>query len=282
MKMKEQLALNFKIKQLFFVCLLLLSCSCAGQTNSAIDSSYTLLDTISIKAKFFTTDKLSQIYAVTEQNEVIKYDSNGGELFRFNNNTLGNLKHIDATDPFNVLLYYPNYMTAIILDRTLNKTIEYNFANLNLIEIKAIGVSNDNNVWLYDELSFKLKKIDRRGQVLMESDDLNMVLFYALRPNFILERDNFVYVNNPETGILVFDNFAKYIRTLDFKGLDEFQVVNKQLIFRKNEKLMSFHLQPLILQNIELPAGISKEDKIRIQKNKLFVNKQDRLLIYVF
>ncbi len=280
--MKEQLALNFKIEQLIFSCLLILCCSCASQASGSLDSSYTLMNTIPIKAKFFTTDKLSQIYVVTEQNEVIKYDSKGVELFRFNNNTLGNLKHIDATDPFNVLLYYPDYMTAIILDRTLNKTIEYNFANLNLIEIKAIGMSNDNKVWLYDELTFKLKKIDRRGQVLIESDDLTMVLFYTIQPNLILERDNNVYVNNPQTGILVFDNFGYYIKTLDFKGLDDFQVVNKQLIFRKNEKLMSFHLQPLILQTIELPAGINKEDKIRIQNNKLFVNKKDKVLIYGF
>ena len=263
-------------------CILMLTCSCSAQVKSAVDSNYILLETILIKAKFFTTDKLSQIYIVTEQNEVIKYSPDGRELFRFNNNTLGNLQHIDATDPFNLLLYYPDYLTAMTLDRTMNKTVEYDFAALNLVEIKAIGMSNDNNVWLYDDVSFKLRKIDRRGQVMMESDAMNMLLRYTPDPNFILERENLVYVNNPETGILVFDNYAKYIKTLDFKGLDDFQVVNKQLIFQKDGKLTSFHLQPLVFQNIELPAGTNKDDEIRIQKNKFFVKKQDRVLVYKF
>ena len=277
--MKELPVLSFK---LYFFGWLLLSCSCSTLASSSVDSSYTLLSTIDIKAKFFTTDKLSQIYVVTEQNEVIKYDPSGNEMFRFNNNRLGDLQHIDATDPFNILLYYADYMTVVTLDRTLNQTLEFDLINLNLLEVKAIGMSNDNNIWLYDDVTFKLRKVDRKGQVLLESDDLNLLLFYTPSPNFILERANTVYVNNPETGVLVFDLYGKYIKTLDFKNLNDFQVINNQLIFRKGEKLMSFHLQPLVLQPIELPPGVEKEDKIRIQKNKLFVKKRDKVLVYGF
>ncbi len=282
LKMKKLFVLNFSLKYCFLGCLLVFSNSCSTQANIVTDSSYVLSQEIPIKAKTFTTDKLSQVYVVTEQNEVIKYNSDGKELFRFNNNTLGNLQHVDVTDPFNILLYYPDFLTVLTLDRTLNKTGEYDLTNLNLIEVKAIGMSNDNNVWLYDEVTFKLRKVDRKGQILLESDVLNMLLGYTPAPNFILERENLVYINNPQTGILVFDIYGKYIKTLDFKGLNDFQVFNKQLIFKKNGKLMSFHLQPLILQPIEIPLGISREDKIRIQKNKLFVKKEDKVLIYDF
>ena len=282
LKMMELLALSFNIKQLFLSCTLLFCYSCASHASTSVDSSYTLLGTINIKAKAFTTDKLGQIYVVTEKNEVIKYDPYGNEMFRFNNNRLGELQHIDATDPFNVLLYYSDYMTVVTLDRTLNQTLEYDLINLNLLEVKAIGMSNDNNVWLYDDVTFKLRKVDRKGQDLIESDDLNLLLFYTPTPNFILERANAVYVNNPETGVLVFDNYGQYIKTLDFKNLDDFQVFNNQLIFRKEEKLMSFHLQPLVLQPIELPSNVNKTDDIRIQKNKLFIKKEDKILIYQF
>jgi len=282
LKMKELLTLNFSMKQLLLCCFLICAGSCSTQAIESVDSSYTLLHTISIRAKNFATDKLSQVYVVTKQNEVIKYAPDGRELFRFNNNTLGNLEHIDVTDPFNILLYYPEYLTVLTLDRTLNKTAEYDLTNLNLFEVKAVGMSNDNDIWIYDEVTFKLRKVNRRGQVIMESDDLNMLLFYNPSPNFILQRENTVYVNNPETGVLVFDLFAQYIKTIDFKDLNNFQIFNNQLIFRKNEKLMSFHLQPLVLQTIELPAGTKKEDIIRIQKNRLFVKKVDKLLIYRF
>ncbi len=282
LKMKELLAINFSVKQLLVCCFFLCGCSNSTQAFESVDSSYTLLHTISIRAKNFATDKLSQVYVVTEQNEVIKYSSDGREMFRFNNNTLGNLQHIDVTDPFNILLYYPEFMTVLTLDRTLNKTVEYDLINLNLLDVNAVGMSNDNEIWIYDQVTFKLRKFNRRGQIIMESDDLNMLLYYNPSPNFILQRENTVYVNNPETGILVFDLFAHYIKTIDFKDLTDFQIFNNQLIFRKDEKLMSFHLQPLVLQTIELPAGTNKEDKIRIQKNRLFVKKEDKLLIYGF
>ena len=276
-------ALNFSIKQKLLISALLFCYSCTTLATGIVDSSsYHLIKTIDQKAKAFTTDKLGQLYLVTEKNEVIKYDPNGVEMFRFNNNRLGNLQHIDATDPFNVLLYYSDYLTVITLDRTLNQTLDFDLINLNLLEVKAVGMSNDNNVWLYDEVTFKLRKVDRKGQVLIESDQLNMRLFYTPNPNFILERENTVYVNNPETGILVFDIYGKYIKTLDFKGLDDFQVFNKQLIFREGEKLQSFYLQPLVLQTLELPSGTEKEDKIRIQKNRLFVKKADQVMIYKF
>ena len=92
--MKKLLTLNFNLKQLLVCCFLLCACSCSTKAIESVDSSYTLLHTIPIRAKNFATDKLSQVYVVTEQNEVIKYDPNGREMFRFNNNTLGDLQHI--------------------------------------------------------------------------------------------------------------------------------------------------------------------------------------------
>ena len=86
-----------------------------------------------------------------------------------------------------LLMYFciiSDYMTVMTLDRTLNQTLEFDLINLNLLEVKAIGMSNDNNVWLYDEVTFKLRKVDRKGQVLMESDDLNLRLFYTPIPKF--------------------------------------------------------------------------------------------------
>jgi len=246
------------------------------------DSTFAIIKTIEVEAKDFTTDKLQQIYVVTPDNEVIKYDAEGNETFRYNNNTLGELAHVDATNPFSILLYYPEFMNVITLDRTLNLTGQFNLYDLNLLYVKGVGMSNDNNIWVYDDALFKLKKIDHEGHAIVESDNLSLLLGHSISPNFILEKEQTVYVNDPQLGIFLFDIFAEYIKTLDFKGLTDFQVYADQLIYFQDGKLQLFHLKSLLTHPLKLPSSISATDKIRLQKNKLFVLKPEGVEVYSF
>jgi len=276
-------------KNSFFILLFsfffLLSCSAktAPPVTNTDTSAYELIKEINIQAKWMATDKLQQLYLITIENEIIKYSPEGKELFRFCNNTLGDLTHIDITNPFSVLLYYPDFLTVYTLDRTLNKTGEFNLLDLNLTDVVTIGMSNDNNVWLYDFVFHRIKKINRNGEVLRESIiNLSNEFESPLLPNFILERENWLYVNDPNLGILVFDIYAQYQKTIDIKNLTYFQIIDNQLIYKEKEKLKSFHLKSLATQIIDLPKGVSLENQIAIQKSKLFVRKKDGVEVYSF
>ena len=248
----------------------------------AQDSTYHLLAEIPIAATYLTTDNLQQIYVTTPENEIIKYSPEGKILFRYNNFTLGDIAHIDASNPLNLLVYYSDYKTLINLDRTLNKSGEYNLLNLDVIDVNAIGRSSDNNIWLYDNTTFKLKKINRKGQVQLESDDLSLLLQKSLQPNFILEAENHVYINDPQQGILIFDLYGQYIKSLDIKGLNDFQIINNQLIYTQNEQLQVFHLKTLLENSIKLPKIIEIGDQLKIQQNKLFWKEATAVKVYQF
>jgi len=219
---------------------------------------------------------------VTEKNEVIKYSSEGKEIFRFTNNTLGELTHIDVTNPFTLLLYYPDFMTIYTLDRTMNKSGEFSLFDLNLTNVETVGMSNNNNVWIYDNVFYKIKKINRNGEILRESENLRNQLDINLQPNFILERENWLYVNDSELGILVFDIYGQYVKKLDVKNLSSFQVIDNQIIYQEKNELKSFHLQSLQTKIIDLPEGVKTEDQIIIQKNRLFIKKENQVEIYSF
>ena len=289
----ERLFLNFsnpssifEIRFSFFVILSFLSLpSCSAKTSPPPKdtSAYKLIKSIEIQSKWIATDKLQQLYVITIDNEVIKFSPEGKELFRFSNNTLGDLTHIDITNPFSILLYYPNFMTIYTLDRTLNKTGEFSLFDLNLTDVETVGMSNDNNVWLYDLVFYKIKKINRNGEVLRESIiNLSNEFESPLQPNFILERDNWLYVNDPKLGILVFDIYAQYQKTIDILGLTYFQIIDNQLIYKEKEELKSFNLKSLSTKIITLPNGVSIENQIAIQKNKLFVRKKEGVEVYNF
>jgi len=272
-------SLIIKILPLIF---LFLFNSCSAKITNPDSSAYDIVKEIPIKARLIATDKLQQLYVVTAKNDVIKYSPEGKELFRFTNNTLGELTHIDVTNPFSILLYYPDYLTVYTLDRTLNKTGEFNFIDLNLIDVKTVGMSNDNNVWLYDEVFYKIKKINRSGEVLRESENLTTQFGLQIEPNFILERENILYVNDPMLGIIVFDIYGQYMKTIEIKNLTSFQIMENQLIYQEKDELKSFHLQSLATQIIDLPKAISEDSHIEIRKSKLFIMKKDKVEIYSF
>lgn len=246
------------------------------------DSNYTLINEIEIDAKLITVDNLNQIYALNADNEIIKFNSNGEEVFRFNNNRLGDLTHIDASNPFNLLLYYADFSNILILDRTLNSTVQLNLFELNFTKVSAVGLANDNNVWIFDDLNFQLKKIDRKGAMIAASDNLNFALNKPIRPNFLLEREQKVFLNDPEIGILIFDFFGQFEKILEFKNLNKFQVIGEQLLYVEQDKLHSFNLKSLLTKSIKLPKKMEENDNILVQKNRLYLIKKGRIEIYRF
>lgn len=250
--------------------------------QSPISGSEKLLFTIPVTAKYFTIDKLNQLYLVTDRNEVIKYDSKGKEVFRYNNNFLENLELVDATNPFNILLYYPDYLSIITVDRTMTEVGAFDLSALNLIQVKAIGSSNDNNIWIYDEVAFKLKKVNRSGMTIKQSVDINLQLGFSPQPTFLIERENNVYVNDPRYGIVVFTNFGEYDSVLDLKGIEKFQVFNNRLVYKIGTQLFSYHLQSFNQKEILLPVAINASDDVLIGKNQIFIRKENQIEVYTF
>ena len=254
----------------FLFCLSLLFSSCStplkGQPVKA--SSQTTVN--ALKAKLLTTDKLQQFYLVDANNEVIKYNAKGKELFRFSNNQLGDLSHVDATDPFNVLLYYPDYLKVLTLDRTLNLTGEFDLQNLGLLYSQAVGMTNDNQLWVYDENVFKLRKVNRNGEILLESNDMSLLLDEEVIPNFVIERDNWVYLNVPNKGILVFDNFGRYTKLIPILT-ERFDIWQGHLVYQENEKLLAFHLRSLLIKELQGITALELGDQARLQGDRMFV-----------
>lgn len=240
------------------------------------------LVSIPVDAQYWTTDKLGQIYVLDQNQELIKFNNQGRPVFRYSNSTLGHLAQMDVTNPFSILLFYPDFATVIILDRTLSEIGEFNLLDLDIIDVTAVGASNDNNVWLYDPVNWRLKKIDHQGRMLQQSDDLSQVLDRGLLVRFILERGNQVFLNDPEQGIFIFDLYGKFLNRLPIKGLDAFQIMGEQLIFQHDGQLEAYHLRSLDRRILKLPIKTSATDQLQIQPDRLFVVKKDKLEIFQF
>jgi len=171
--------------------------------------SYRHLFTIESPATDFAVDNLQNVYLLTAENELVKYTSDGKEQYHYPNNTLGKIGTIDATNPFQIMLFFPDYQNVLLLDRTLGLTGQFNLFRLGLFEVTAVAMTSDNRLWVYDDVSFRLKKVSEDGEVSVESTDLSLALGRSIHPRFMMEKNQTVYMSDPAVGVLVFDVFGQ-------------------------------------------------------------------------
>lgn len=240
------------------------------------DVASSLQDLIPGKYSYFTTDKLKRIYAVNTANELIQFDSNGKELFRYNNNTLGELTYIDTSNPFNLLLFYPEFQTIITLDRTLNPIAELNLLTTEVGDAAAVALSNDNQLWIYDAASLQLKKLNAKGEVLLSSGDLSLGLPSPPKPKQIVASADRVYMNDPTLGLIIFNNFGQYLQMVPMRDITYFQAFEQQLIYRvKSGELFSYHLQSLLTTPILLTKKKQQSSCVNIQSGMIYFLEED-------
>jgi len=223
--------------------------------------------------RFFFTDHLLQSYLLTASQELIKYGPDGVEQFRYNNRRLGTLASMDASNAFNLLLYYPDYQTAITLDRTMNKTGEWNLLSFGFLKVPVVATSADNQLWLYDAADQRLKKIGPDGVVLVQSDNLMQVLGYSLQPACLLDRGNLIYLSDPARGIIVFDAIGQYHFTMPLLEIADFQMLHEDGIIYFQKEGVLWQYDPRIPQSaaLALPGSVGVGARFQVQRGHLFV-----------
>lgn len=188
--------------------------------------------TIPEQADYFTTDNLGNAYLV--KGPVLrKFDAKGIFQKEFSNKNFGSISSADAGNPLRPVLFYRDFNRVIFLDNTLSQ-------NGDAVQLDALGFplttlaasSHDNGLWIYDQQNFELIRFNRNLQIEQRTGNLSQVLGVdSLQPNFLLEKDNRLFLNNPSTGILVFDIFGTYSKTIGIKGLKQFQVSEDRIFW---------------------------------------------------
>ena len=209
---------------------LVLSVYVHGQSDSL--TPIPLLEkTIPVQCSDFFIDEVNDLYIISDRNELQKTDTLGQVLFLYGNDRLGPIGHVDVSNPLQVLVYYPDYSTVILLDRTLTPTNSINLTDLGFYEVDAIGISNDNLIWLYDVISSRLIKIDQTGEVTTSSDDMSLLMKESFHPHLLLEYRSKVYLADEKAGIFVFDFQGRLLDQYKLQNIFNFQVVEEQIIY---------------------------------------------------
>ena len=258
-----------------------LCCCAAVATFAQSDSAFTFLKTIKGDFADFTVDNLDNIYLITSTNQLKKINGNGDSVGVFNEvKRYGTVSSIDVTNPLKILLYYKNFATVVVLDRFLDIRNTINFHKLDIFSVQTVTTSYDNDIWFFDEQDYKLKKIDEDGTVLQESTDFRMLFDSVPSPVQITDKENFVYLYDPEKGFYVFDYYGSFKNRLPFLGWTSVAISQKKMYGFSNNKLHSYELNSLTLKEYKLPLMFGKYTAIKTINGKVYLLKDDGIDIY--
>ena len=267
-------------KKRFILFCLCLSISVAIEAQS--DSVFQFIRTIKGDFSYFNVDNLDNIYLLfSNSNQLKKISATGDSVAVFNDvKRYGNPSYIDVTNPFKTLLYYTNYSTVVMLDRLLSARNTINFRSKNIFAVKSITLSYDNNIWLFDEQDFKLKKIDEEGRVLLETTEWRMLFDTVPSPVQLIDGNNFVYLYDPEKGFYIFDYYGSFKNRLTFLNWTHVEINGNILYGFSNNILYSYQLKSLTIKEYRLPGFFGKFTSIKAMNGKVYLLNEKGIDIY--
>ena len=191
----------------------------------------------SIKGDFniIETDNLGKIYLVSDNNELLQYDQDYNLLYKFSVNTLGSISSIDVSNPQKILIYYPDFQFIVFVDNTLSEIKRLNLESMGFWDIQGVGLSNDNLIWIYDPVNYKMIKIEESGKVRLSS---NEAFFGDLDDIFapkVYAEDSNVFLYS-ESEVMLFDLFGQHLKTMPVPN-QALQFFENQIVALENNKL---------------------------------------------
>ncbi|HAM11717.1 MAG TPA: hypothetical protein DCP74_15945, partial [Bacteroidales bacterium] len=226
----------------------------------------------------FTTDRLGNAY-VYNQSSLKKHTFESDKPVVFSRKDLNGISFVDASNPLKILVFYKDFSTLLFLDNTLSPSGDpLVLPDLNINQPIVVCTSNNNSFWVYNNENSQLICFNNKLQSAFKSANINQLLNFNLQPNFITEQTNFVYLNDPEIGILVFDTYANYVKTVPIKNLKSFQVIGETIFYYENNKLITFNTRTLAENSIKLPD--SEATFCRYEQQKVYLQKKTGIDIY--
>lgn len=254
---------------------------CRLTLSAQVDSLYAYSFSIVADISDFTVDNLGNLYVINTDNQLKKIGPSGDSLAVFNDvRRYGNIYSMDVTNPLKILIYYREFATVVTVDRFLNIRNTIDLRNINIFQAKAVGISYDNNIWVYDEQEARLKRVADDGSLIDQTADLRQVLDSLPDPGFLCDQGDNVYLYDPQKGIYLFDHYGAFRKLLPFTGWKDFAVIDKIMLGRNNKYFFRFTTGATDVMQEQIPESFKDARKIKITQNALYLLTAGKLTIY--
>jgi hypothetical protein len=159
--------------------------------------------------------------------------------YQYNNVSLGKISHVDFQNPLQILVFYNDFNTAVLLDNQLNETKKIDFNLLSeSVNIDAVALSSQNQLWFFDSISSKI------GLYNLSNDSFKWISTTLEHPikHYHSNYTHFYWLNDKNK----FYSISIYgtIETFDcFPEFDTIQLINSEIaLYSNNNQLLYYEI----------------------------------------
>ena len=233
------------MKNSFLILLLLLSVKSLAQLP-AINPFFSKAERWEL-GEFVGKDNFGNIYSIHE-NEFRKKTQEGIILF-YKNVSLGKIHQVDLQNPLQIVLFYKQFTSAVLLDNQLNETSRINFSELQIpLNPEAISLASQNKLWLYDMLSQKLGLFD-----VLKNTFQPLTPSYKDNLKFYQSDYNYFYWVDVKQNLYVSNIFGKVNFLGQVPEFKQLQILSPTVLLLKNDNgLFLYNLENALFSSIAI------------------------------
>lgn len=223
-------------------------------------------------------DELGNIFLTNKKHHLIKLSPQLDTLFVFSEKNT-EVDQFQIQNALKILIFNEHLNTVQYLDKTLSNTtdvISLDAANVKLSG--ALGVSRDNNFWVFDENEQMLKKFNSNLQEISSSGNLLNITGESYFPQKLLEQNNKVYISDSTKGLIEFDFFGNYLSTYPIYLKGNFKSTANHFLYISSDTLVV--QEKLLLDTKKIPLPVKNIIDFDFSNDKLYLLNQEKLYIY--
>ena len=226
-------------------------------------------------------DPLQQLFLLREDGQLKKYNLKGDSLAVFNEFIrFGKKAVLDVSNPLRTLLYYPEFLNLVLLDRMLGKRAVIDLKRLGFYQVGAVAQAYDNGIWLNDLELGQLVRISEAGLVQDRFTDFRRMFDSVPVPVSIFDQASQLYLYDPKLGFYLFDRYGAFKTRIAFYDWQDVNIINGQFFGRKNGVLLRYNPSKYEMREMELPEPWRDCLQLLVTQERVLVLKKDRVEIY--
>lgn len=235
------------------------------------------------KAVAVSYDPYGFAYIGDEKGNFYKLDSLGKQMVNYSPPRRGAISSIEAYRNVNIFIFYRDFQVFYYIDRFLNASQSLSFNPDKVGYARLATPALDQSIWVVDDADFTLKKYNTTYQSVDISTPMDLLIDpRSYDMNFMKEYQNLLFINDANSGVLIFDNMGNYKTKIPVVGLTYFSFYEESLVYSKGDgKIHMVHLytyNDIVIEHADF-VGVKE---VFISNQKLYSLKNNALQIYSY
>ena len=139
-----------------------------------------------------------------------------------------------------------------------------------------VCLSGDNNLWVFDNVTKEIIKLDKNKKVISNSGNINQLLNIEVSPILMKEYNQNLYLYDSINGFIVFDIYGTFNKIIPLKKMSNIKFLDEYLFGLENKKIIFYNTKNIETKEIEIRDSLVD---FAINRDYLFLLLKDKLLI---